>query len=122
VAFATKIGRIESGNRDFYSSGAPVVSHKGARYAMQVMPATARNPGFGVKPAQNNSPAEYNRVGNDYLSAMQSRYGSADKAAAAYNAGPGRVDKALSMGADWLGGLPLETQRYVARLRARGGL
>jgi soluble lytic murein transglycosylase len=88
---------------------------------MQVMPATARNPGFGVKPAQNNSPAEYNRVGNEYLAAMKRRYGNADKAAAAYNAGPGRVDHALSMGANWLGSLPLETQNYVARLRALGG-
>lgn len=99
-----------------------MVSPKGARYAMQVMPATARDPGYGVRPALNDTPAEYNRVGNDYLGALRQRYGDPAKMWAAYNAGPSRVDKAIRRhGPDWLRGLPRETQEYVARnLQALG--
>lgn len=113
----------ESGGRDYYPSGAPVVSPKGARYAMQVMPSTAANPGFGVTPAQNNSAAEYDRVGRDYRAALFSHYGDAAKGWAAYNAGPGAVDAAVQhYGANWLSALPAETQAYVrANLHASGG-
>lgn len=90
---------------------------------MQVMPATARDPGYGVAPARNDSPQEYNRVGNEYLEAMYRKYGDPAKMWAAYNAGPGRLEKALrKLGPNWLRGMPRETQEYVARnLRALGG-
>jgi soluble lytic murein transglycosylase-like protein len=83
---------------------------------MQVMPGTARDPGFGIKPAKDDSPAELARVGREYRAAMQARYGGDhSKMWAAYNAGPGRVDRALSAGGNWLGRLPKETRDYVAR-------
>jgi soluble lytic murein transglycosylase len=107
----------ESGNRDFYGNGQPVISPKGAMYSMQVMPSTAGNPGFGVRPAQSQTPAEYNRVGRDYLSALRSRY-NGDLAAmwGAYNAGPGTVDKLMAKyGRDWWRHAPAETQAYVER-------
>lgn len=90
---------------------------------MQVMPATARDPGYGVAPARNDSPQEYNRVGNEYLEALYRKYGDPAKMWAAYNAGPGRLEKALrTLGPNWLRGMPRETQEYVARnLRALGG-
>lgn len=77
------------------SRGNPAaVSPKGAVGVMQTMPATLRDPGFGVTPAKDDSDAERFRVGKDYLSAMIRRYpGRPDLALAAYNAGPGRADK-----------------------------
>jgi hypothetical protein len=116
---AARVAQVESGNRDFLSNGNPVTSRTGARYAMQVMPATAHDPGFGVRPASSDTPEEFNRVGRDYLAAMQRRYpGDTSKALAAYNGGPGRVDDALSAGSNWLSTMPSETQSYVGKLSA----
>jgi len=114
--------RTESGNRDF-ANGRPITSPKGARYAMQVMPATARDPGFGVAPARGNNPQEFNRVGREYLGKLHQRYGGdLAKMWAAYNAGPGRVDQAIASGGNWLAQLPKETRDYVAaNLAALGG-
>jgi hypothetical protein len=104
----------ESGNRDFNRDGSPVVSPKGAKGRMQVMPGTNADPGFGVRPAADNSPEERTRVGQDYLAAMVQRYGGDPaKAWAAYNAGPGRVDRALAKGGDWFSKMPADTRKYV---------
>ncbi len=114
----------ESGNRD-YANGRPVTSPAGARFAMQVMPATARDPGFGLRPADPNNPADMNRLGREYRAEMQRRYGGDHaKMWGAYNAGPGRVDELIQRhGGDWLRHAPRETQDYVARnLRAMGGM
>lgn len=104
------------------SGGNPnAVSVKGAVGTMQTMPGTLRDPGFGVRAAQNNSPAELERVGNDYLAAMMERYGNDPaKAWAAYNWGPGNLDKAMAEhGANWLAHAPAETRNYVARNMAQ---
>jgi soluble lytic murein transglycosylase-like protein len=105
------------------SAGNPnAVSPKGARGLMQVMPATARDPGFGIRPS-NGSQADDIRVGREYLAKMQSRYGGdMAKVWAAYNAGPGRVDEALKKhGAGWLQNMPAETRSYVRKnLKALG--
>jgi hypothetical protein len=105
----------ESQNRDYYPDGSPVRSPAGALFKMQVMPSTAQNPGFGIQPAASQTPSEYNRVGGQYLSAMQTRYnGDLSKAWAAYNWGPGNVDKAVKKyGPYWLAHAPAETQNYV---------
>jgi len=112
----------ESGGKDYKADGTPLVSPKGALYAMQVMPETARDPGFGIAPAKNNSPEEYNRVGREYLSAMYTKYGGDNaKALAAYNAGPDAVDQAIAKyGGNYLQGLPDETKMYVANAGAGG--
>ena len=91
---------------------------------MQVMPETARDPGFGLKPANPSSPADMNRLGREYRAAMQQRYGGdLAKMWAAYNAGPGRVDNALAADpVNWLTQLPKETRDYVMRnIAALGG-
>lgn len=108
----------ESGNQRYGADGQLLTSAKGAQGEMQVMPLTARDPGYGVKPAQNDSPDELARVGEDYLTAMIKEYkGDPAKALAAYNAGPGRLNDALKQaadtGKDWLSYLPKETQGYV---------
>ena len=114
----------ESRARDHDKNGNVITSPKGARYAMQTMPKTAGDPGFGIKPAADDSPAEWNRVGREYLGKMLQRYGGDPaKAWAAYNWGPGAVDNAVkTKGADWLASAPKETQDYVAQnLRMLGG-
>lgn len=120
----------ESGGRRYGLDGNLLESPKGAKGEMQVLDATNYNPGFGVKPAANDTPEERARVGRDYLGAMIKRYGGdMQKAWAAYNAGPGAVDKAMTEAvADagqfrsgdgpsdyWLQKMPRETQAYVAR-------
>jgi soluble lytic murein transglycosylase-like protein len=91
-------------------------SPKGAEGVTQILPATARDPGFGVAPLKEKTVAEYLRFGADYLVAMLTRYGgNRRKALAAYNAGPGTVDRHRGI-------VPYaETQRYVARICAQVG-
>ncbi|KVP11960.1 hypothetical protein WJ85_17155 [Burkholderia ubonensis] len=98
------------------SGGNPnAISPKGAVGAWQVMPNTKTDPGFGVRPAANNSPAELNRVGHDYYNAMVDRYGSPTIGAIAYNMGPGATDAWLKKGARFED-LPAETRNYVGKV------
>jgi soluble lytic murein transglycosylase len=97
------------------SGGNPnAVSPKGARGLMQVMPETARDPGFGIRPS-NGTPADDVRVGREYRAAMQRRYGGDPaKMWAAYNWGPGALDNAIQRHGDrWLDHAPAETRNYV---------
>ena len=108
--FHTAIRDIESRNNP------NAVSRKGARGVMQVMPKTLRNPGYGVQPAKNNSPAELERVGKDYFNAMLDKYGGDKRMALiAYNMGPIATDKWASQGSDY-NQLPKETQGYVPKV------
>jgi hypothetical protein len=95
------------------------VSPKGAFGVMQLMPDTAKDPGFGVTPLDPNAldqEAENRRVGREYLKAMKRRYGG-DEAAAlvAYNWGPGNADKWVAGGKDH-SRLPVETQGYLKNI------
>lgn len=84
----------------------------GALGIAQIMPDSARQPGFGIDPIEDRlDPEQSLRFGAQYLRAMLDRYdGDYARALAAYNAGPGRVDEA--------GGIPniAETQTYVANI------
>lgn len=113
----------ESGGRELDDAGNVITSSAGARGSMQVLDGTNTDPGFGVKPARNNSLAERARVGRDYLDAMMRRYGNDPaKAWGAYNWGAGNLDKAIAKhGARWLDHAPAETRKYVRNnLRALG--
>jgi len=88
----------ESNGQRYGKDGKLLESPKGAKGEMQVLDGTNTDPGFGVKPARDNSPEEQARVGRDYLQAMLKRYqGDPALAWAAYNAGPGRVDAAIEV-------------------------
>ena len=83
------------------------VSAKGALGLMQLIPATAQQ--FGVNNAFD--PKQNLDGGVHYLQMLLQRYnGDLDKALAAYNAGPGAVDRA--------GGVPKyrETRDYVQKV------
>jgi hypothetical protein len=102
------------------SGGDPMaLSPVGAGGLTQIMPDTARDPGYGVQPLQGwdgidprTAPEEEQmRFGRDYLEAMK-RVNGGDEALAlaAYNAGQGKVEK--------YGGIPPyeETQNYVEKI------
>ncbi|CAB3699411.1 membrane-bound lytic murein transglycosylase D [Achromobacter denitrificans] len=120
------VEQAESGNRDYDAAGRVVTSPVGAKGRMQVMDATNRDPGYGVVPARDDSLEERARVGQDYLAAMVNNYGGdVRKGLAAYNAGPGNVDRALAQAQaagdpDWMRYLPKpqETVPYVEKIVA----
>ncbi|WP_151735868.1 transglycosylase SLT domain-containing protein [Paenibacillus tengchongensis] len=98
-----------------------VVSSAGAKGLMQLMDGTAN--GLGV--SDPFDPAQNIDGGVRYLSYQLQRYAGEEKMAlAAYNAGPGRVNK-LGVSSDAelmekLSLLPKETQAYIAKIeRAR---
>jgi hypothetical protein len=90
-------------------------SSAGALGVMQLMPKTAK--GLGVDPL---NPEENIRGGVTYLKQMYDRYQDPTLALAAYNAGPGRLDKVLRSG-QGMSGLPRETQNYIVANRMASG-
>ncbi|PZT29725.1 hypothetical protein A7X88_00205 [Stenotrophomonas maltophilia] len=108
------------------SGGNPTaVSSRGAVGTMQTMPGTLRDPGYGVVPARDQSAAEQERVGKDYLQAMLRQYADPRAALAAYNWGPGNVDNALRAAGGnvdaMLASAPAETRAYVPKVLAQAG-
>ena len=84
------------------------VSSAGAQGLMQLMPATAR--GLGV--SDSFDPEQNVMAGTRFLKDMLRRYGgNLDEALAAYNWGPGNVDR---HGSD---NLPRETRAYLGKVK-----
>ena len=104
------------------SSGDPTaVSPKGARGLMQLMPDTAKEMAaeLGIPYSEERLTADPNynmALGNAYLNKMVGRYGG-DKtlAIAAYNAGPGSVDKWLKKYGDPRTG-EITTEEFIAKI------
>jgi len=109
------------------------ISHAGARGLMQLMPGTAQETagrvGLAYMPGSLTSDPAYNiQLGSTYFQRMLSYYdGSYPLAVAAYNAGPGNVNKWLRANGDprlpggdilrWIEQIPIyETKNYVQRV------
>ena len=137
--FATgkMVKEIESGGRQYDAEGNVLTSPKGAKGVMQIMPTTAMDPGYGARnifQLADDLGVDYGgkkdidtavmllgnemlnqAMGDEYLAAMERRFGSDDAAMAAYNAGPGRVGRSGFDESGDRGVLPEETQDYLAK-------
>lgn len=115
----------ESTGKRYGSNGKLLTSRAGAMGEMQVMPATAADPGFGIKAwDKSKGPSDLARVGREYRAVMERRYGGdLAKMWGAYNAGPGTVDNLVERhGENWLAHAPAETKAYVKKnVAAVGG-
>jgi len=125
----TMIHAITRQESQFYPRA---ISPVGARGLMQLMPATARETagqiGLGYSESQLWEPAYNMRLGSTYFQRMLRYYGgSYVLAVAAYNAGPGNVNKWLRSNGDprlagsdviqWIEDIPIfETRNYVQRV------
>ena len=109
------------------------ISHAGARGLMQLMPGTAREQAgkLGMQYMSANlidSPSYNIQLGDAYFARMLAYYdGAYPLAIAAYNAGPGNVNKFLRANGDprtgsvdwitWIEQIPIyETKNYVQRV------
>ncbi|MEM1164639.1 MAG: lytic transglycosylase domain-containing protein, partial [Pseudomonadota bacterium] len=127
AAFALSIARQET------ELNPRAISRAGARGLMQLMPATARRVAGWIGEEYSRSRLltdwQYNaRLGETYLSRRTSQFGgSYVMAAAAYNAGAGRVDQWIDAYGDprlgeidmidWMEQIPFnETRNYVQRV------
>ena len=122
-AFGAIMGSLfntESGGRHTDSKGNLTRSPRGALGIAQIMPATAANPGYGMKPIdlQNTTPQQQMQWANDYINRISKAEGfTLEQGVAAYNAGPGKVKKAIQEGgSNWLSKLPAETRAYVPKV------
>lgn len=94
----------ESGGRQTDANGRTLRSSAGALGLMQLMPSTAAQ--FGVDP---NDASQNVAGGTQYLQQLFDKYGDWPDALAAYNWGPGNLDKAKAQGRD----LPDSVKSYV---------
>jgi len=121
----------ESSNRQFDRSGRTLTSPKGAEGISQIMPGTgpeaAKLAGLPYDRQRLRSDEEYNAaLGQAYFNKQLKDFGTEELAAAAYNAGPGRVRQALARaereGGDVMSYLPAETRAYVPTAMRKAGL
>jgi hypothetical protein len=129
--------KLESGGRQFGPDGKPLTSTAGAIGVAQVIPSTAREVaadlGEPLDEARYRNDEAYNRrLGQTYYRKMLARYNDPTLAAAAYNAGPGRVDEWIKANGDprqggvslqeWVSKIPIaETRNYAAKFLKEGG-
>lgn len=140
AGFDARFQRIigaESNGQQFDASGAPLTSSKGATGVAQVMPGTgpeaARLAGLPWDEARFKTDRTYNAaLGRAYYQNLEKTYGNAVLAAAAYNAGPGRVDQWITTigdprsgavsDAEFVAAIPFaETRAYVRKVQALTG-
>ena len=96
----------------------------GALGLYQFMPATAKDYGLSLDPADERlDPAKSAAAAAKYLSKLHDRFGDWALALAAYNCGPARLSKILAKNggktfADVQSSLPAETRLYVPKIDA----
>ena len=128
--FRTKIIPRESGGRQFDENGQPLTSVKGATGIAQVMrdtgPEAAELANLPWDEYLWEKDADYNAaIGEAYFLDQYRKFGSIDKASAAYNAGPTALREAMAeaeaLGGSYLDYLPAETQDYVKKTTGISG-
>jgi hypothetical protein len=119
---------VESRGQQFNREGKPLTSSAGAIGIAQVMPGTApeaaRLAGLPFDDNRYRNDPEYNlALGRAYFEKQLADFGDERLAAAAYNAGPGAVRRALQKGGpnNWINHVPRETQNYVRDVFGEGG-
>jgi hypothetical protein len=129
--FKRGIQGAESAHRQFDKYGRTLTSPKGAEGISQIMPGTgpeaAKLAGLPYDRQRLRTDEEYNTaLGNAYYNKQLKDFGTEELAAAAYNAGPGRVRQALARaereGGDVMSYLPAETRNYVPTVMRKAGL
>ena len=139
--FDRQIQAESGGNHIDPKTGQIITSPKGALGIAQIMPASAMQPGFGIKdiftlakergiPFADRSEASAKQLlankdlnlefGKNYRTGMLNYFGGDnEKATASYNAGAGRVNQAIKQadatGGNWTDYLPTETQNYLKK-------
>jgi hypothetical protein len=113
-----KLAQIESGNQHLDVKGNLTKSPTGALGKYQILPSTAKDPGFGITPIPDLAKApeaEHKRFATDYLSAMLKEFGNdMEKALAAYNAGPAVVRNAIDIDPiNWKKHITVEAKNYI---------
>jgi hypothetical protein len=125
--FKIMIG-MESRGKQFDRNGRPLTSPKGAIGIAQIMPGTApeaaKLAGLPYDVGRLKNDEAYNlALGEAYFNKQLRDFGGDErKAAAAYNAGPGAVRRAIAKGGPngWINHVPRETQNYVAQIPGGG--
>ena len=111
------IAMQESSNRHTDENGQLITSPVGAVGKYQIMPSTAAQPGFGLKPLDlaTATEAQHEEFSRNYLNKLNERFGNQpDLTLAAYNYGVGNVEKLLQKyGVKWKEHLPTETSNYL---------
>jgi len=113
-----KLAQVESGNQHLDAKGNLTKSPTGALGKYQILPSTAKDPGFGITPIPDLAKApeaEHKRFATDYLSAMLKEFGNdMEKALAAYNAGPAVVRNAIDIDPiNWKKHISVEAKNYI---------
>lgn len=123
-----------NGNHIDPKTGQLTRSSAGALGISQTMIETGKDPGYGVKPLQNQSREEYIRFGNDYRNALIKHYGgNVVLGLTAYNWGPGNLDAHIKKVGDpskgqisdaaFLASIPVkEAQEYAPLILNRVGV
>lgn len=111
------LASAESSNREYNADGTRVTSPTGARGRYQILPSTAKDPGFGLRPS-DGSAADDARLARELYGAMYERYGDHRKAMAAYTDGAGTVDSAIKQAEknhkDWTNYIPTQALNRVS--------
>ena len=117
--------QAESRGKHVGEGGTLTTSPVGAQGITQLMPGTAKKPGYGIEPVKDQSEGEYLRVGRSYFKAMLTNFdGDYEKALAAYNAGSRNVRTAITKAtkagdaSKWREHLPRgkETNPYIDKI------